>query len=68
MLIPISTLEGVYRNELFSKYGIEVLVIDKRIAYTNKNSNWQNTSYFCWKVLPDKLIFEKIEKDKVYNG
>ena len=62
LLLPITTLEGVKRNILFNKYGIELLVFDKRINYMkNKKSNWFNTSWFCYKVLPKQLIFEKVK-------
>jgi hypothetical protein len=33
VLLPISTLEGVYRSTLFQKYNLEVLVLDKRINF-----------------------------------
>ena len=28
-----------------------------------KKSNWFNTSWFCWNVLPKQLIFEELKKD-----
>jgi hypothetical protein len=65
LLLPITTLEGVKRNELFNKYGIELIVFDRRINYmNNKKSNWFNTSWFCWKLLPHQLIFERLKIDK----
>jgi len=61
LLLPITTLEGKNRGEMFRKYGIEVLVLDKRINFMkNKKNVWFNTSWFCWNVLPEKLIFEKV--------
>lgn len=27
-----------------------------------KSGNWFNTSWFCYKVLPEKLIFEELIK------
>ena len=61
LLLPITTLEGKKRGEMFRKYGIEVLVLDKRINFMkNKKNVWFNTSWFCWNVLPEKLIFEKV--------
>lgn len=63
LLLPITTLEGVTRNRLFKKYGIELLVFDKRINYmSNKKSCWFNTSWFCWHLLPHQLIFERLVK------
>jgi len=60
-LLPITSLEGIYRGKLYRKYGIQVLVLDKRIDFTGKKSNWFNTSWFCWKMLPRDLIFEKVK-------
>ena len=59
-LLPITALEGKRRGRLFRKYGIQVLVLDSRIDFTGKGNNWFNVSWFCWKVLPEKLIFESI--------
>jgi hypothetical protein len=61
MLLPLTTLEGKKRGEMFRKYGIEVLVLDKRINFMkNKKNVWFNTSWFCWNVLNEKLIFEEV--------
>lgn len=63
MLLPLTALEGVKRGDLFKKYGIEVLILDKRVNFMKeKKSCWFNTSWFCWDVLPKQLIFEKIIK------
>ena len=65
LLLPISSLEGVKRNLLFDNYGIDLLIFDKRINYMNsKKSCWFNTSWFCWKVLPKQLIFERLKKNE----
>lgn len=60
MLLPLTTLESKYRGSLFRKYGIELLVIDKRIEYLRENNVWFNSSYFCWNILPEKLIFHEL--------
>lgn len=63
LLLPLTTLEGIKRHELFNKYDIQLLVFDKRVNFmNNKKSCWFNTSWFCWKVLPKQLIFEKLER------
>lgn len=63
LLLPITTLEGVTRNKMFKNYGIELMVFDKRINFmSNKKSCWFNTSWFCWQLLPQQLIFERLVK------
>ena len=60
MLLPITSLEGKYRNELYKKNGIQLLVLNKRIDFTGKKANYFNTSYFCWNVLPQDIMFENV--------
>lgn len=62
LLLPITALEGIKRGKMFKENGIELLIFDKRINYLKKGSNWFNTSWFCWNVLPEKLIFEHLER------
>lgn len=64
MLMPINTLEGVRRSKMFKEYGIQVLVLDKRINFMEEKgkSSYFNTSYFCNSVLPEMLVFEEINK------
>ena len=63
MLLPITAFEGIVRGKLFRENGVEVLVFDKRINFMKeqgKKGAWFNTSWFCNKVLPEKLIFHKL--------
>lgn len=63
LLLPITALEGIERGKLFRKYGIELLVLDRRINFMEeKKNNWFNTSWFCYKILPQQLIFEEVVK------
>lgn len=65
LLLPITSLEGVERGKMFRKYGIELLIFDRRCNFIydrDKKSNWFNTSWFCYNVLPNKLVFEELLK------
>jgi hypothetical protein len=69
LLLPITTLEGIKRNKLYRKYGLQLIVLDRRIEFYDvtpgketKTGCWFNTSYFCWKLLPKDIIFESINK------
>ena len=61
-LLPLTTLEGVERGKLFRKYGIQVIILDRRINFmTNKKSPWFAVSWFCWGLdLGRDLIFDSI--------
>lgn len=64
LLLPITALEGTYRGDLFRKYGIELMVLDKRVDFTGKKSTWFNVSWYCWHLLPGKLLFEELNKEE----
>jgi len=67
-LLPLTALEGVSRGELFRKHGVELLVLDRRVDFMKGKSCWFNTSWFCWRVLPEKLLFAKLEKKSLRGG
>lgn len=65
LLLPITALEGVKRHKLYKRHGLEVIVFDKRVNFLdNKKSNWFNTSWFCYKILKNKLVFENLKEEK----
>lgn len=67
LLLPITSLEGVERNKLYRKFGVQLLVFDRRINFKHNNDkktktgSWFNAIYFCWKLLPNDLIFEELD-------
>jgi hypothetical protein len=71
LLLPQNSLQSIFRTDLFIKYGLEYLGFDKRISfYTRDNmeilsmNNCFASGYFCKDVLPEKLIFEKLELEQ----
>ena len=61
LLMPITTLEGKKRGELYRNYGIQLLIFDKRINFSKtKKRPWFGVAWFCYKLLPSQLIFMKI--------
>jgi len=62
LLMPLTSLEGKKRGELYRKYGIELIIPNKRINFitpSGKGSgSWFQTAWFCWKLnLPKQLNF-----------
>ena len=51
------TLEGVKRQKMYKKYGIEILFPLKRTDFNGKGSPWFYTAWFCYKLLPNQLNF-----------
>ncbi len=60
-LLPLTFLETQFRQSLFKKYGIEILLLNKRINFetpSGKGSGaWFATAWFCWKLLPERIMF-----------
>lgn len=61
-LMPLTSLEGKKRGELFRKYGIQLIIPNKRINFitpSGKGSGaWFQTAWFCYKLnLPKDLNF-----------
>lgn len=57
LLMPINALEGIKRQELYRKYGIQILLPNKRIDFNGKGSPWFYTAWFCWNLLPKDIMF-----------
>ncbi len=66
-LLPLTTLEGLKRGNLFRKYGIQLIIPNRRINFitpSGKGSGaWFQTAWFCWKMdLPKQLNFVELER------
>ena len=66
-LMPLTALEGKRRGELYRKFGIQLIIPNKRINFitpSGKGSgSWFQTAWFCYKLnLPKDLIFIELEK------
>jgi len=57
LLLPINAFEGKRRHKLYRKYGIQVLLPNKRIDFNGKKSPWFYTAWFCWRILPRDIMF-----------
>lgn len=61
LLLPITALEGIKRNSLYKTYGLELIVLNKRLNFMEtKNNNWFNTSWFCHNICKKELNFEEV--------
>lgn len=68
-LLPLTTFEGKVRQELFKKYGVEVILFDKRINFetpSGKGSgSWFATAWFTWGLnIGKQLTFVKYQENK----
>lgn len=66
LLLPLTALEGSTRNNLYTKNGISVIILDKRVNFTDKKNVWFNTSWFIWNlpnIENNKIFFEKIKNN-----
>ena len=58
LLLPVSSLQGQKRGRMFDKYGIELLVLNKRIDFTGGGSPHVGVAWFCHNILPKKVVFK----------
>lgn len=54
-------LNNVAPCRLFQHTDLELLMFDKRIQFGEGKNVPFNSSYFCHKLLPKQIIFERIE-------
>lgn len=64
-LMPLTALEGIKRGELFRKYGIQLIIPNRRINFITPSgkgsSAWFQTAWFCYKLnLPKDLNFVEL--------
>lgn len=68
-LLPITALGGQKRIELFKKYGIQLIIPNKRINYITPNegkSSWFHSVWFTWGLnLPKDLMFVELKESDV---
>jgi hypothetical protein len=67
LLMPLTALEGKKRGELYRKYGISLIIPNKRFNFetpSGKGSGaWFQTAWFCWKLnLPNQLNFIEVAR------
>jgi len=65
LLMPTTALGGIKRVGLYIENGLEILVPDRRVNFIYdgaKDRSWFHTSWFCKGVLPEKLMFTRMEK------
>ena len=66
--MPLTALEGKKRGELYRKYGIQLIIPNKRINFetpSGKGSGaWFQVAWFCWKLnLPKDLMFVELKME-----
>jgi len=66
LLMPLTALEGKKRGVLYKKYGVQLIVPNKRINFitpSGKGSgSWFQVAWFCWKLnLPNQLNFVELK-------
>lgn len=68
LLMPITALASQGRTDLYARYGIQLLIPDRRVNYLPfeydggeiKAHSWFGTAWFTWRLLPEALVFVKM--------
>jgi len=66
-LLPLTTFEGLKRQALFRRYGLEVVLFDRRINFETPSGrgggSWFATAWFTWGLgIGRQLSFERLGK------
>ncbi len=71
LLMPVEMLGTAKGQELFNKYGIEVIFMSPRVDFYMPNKGWEGggaqfpTAWFTWKLnLPKEINFARLNKPK----
>ena len=68
LLMPLTALEGIKRGALYKKYGIQLIIPNRRIDFImpNKQGNsWFQVAWFTWGLnLPKDLMFVELNKSE----
>lgn len=69
ILLPLPSLQRKGIDQFWDK-GLQLLSFDKRIDYINSGSNGNTikgtpfaSAYFCFKILTERMVIEKLEKE-----
>ena len=60
LLLPVESLAGKKRVDMWMRYGLEVLVFDKRVDFSGDKRPYFPVAWFCRGILPSPLMFHKI--------
>lgn len=60
MLLNLECLNYQEIGNFFLDKNLELLIVDKKVSFDGKTASF-NTSYFCNKILPEKLMFYHLE-------
>lgn len=70
LLIPVEALGAVTAQRQFKRFGVQLLLLDKRINFKMPNTGYANggaqfpTFWCCWKMLPEPIIFGEIDRQQ----
>jgi len=68
LLLPITALEGKFRQKMYSEKGLELILMNKRINYETpsqkKSSAWFASAWFTYGFnLPSQINFVELQND-----
>jgi hypothetical protein len=70
LLMPVETLGSKTAQELFDRYGMDVILLDKRVNFKMPIKGWDSggaqfpTAWFTWQLgLPSQIVYGKISHE-----
>lgn len=72
LLMPLTALEGIKRGSLYGKYGLQLIIPNRRINFVTPNkgkSSWFATAWFTFGLnLPKDLMFIELKRNEVIGN
>lgn len=67
LLVPVEMLGAKTAQALLEKYGFEMMLLDQRVDFKMPVKGWDSSAQFptfwlCWQLLPEKIMFGKLQK------
>lgn len=69
LLVPVETIGAQTAQNLFKQYGVELLLLNRRVNFKMPNAGWKGSAQFpvlwlCWQVLPAPICYGNINPVK----
>jgi hypothetical protein len=70
LLMPVDVIAASSAQKLFKKYGIEILLLNKRVDFKMPNKGWEgngaqfSVAWFCWRLNIGRELTYMCEIDK----
>lgn len=68
LLVPVEMIGAKTAQNLFKVYGVEIMLLNRRVNFKMPNKGWNSSAQFptlwlCWRLLPQQINYGEITRD-----